>query len=378
MAPSAEGVQIFYNEACGDCATYLESTLLPALRSTGYEAVEVNDYLNVRAHREQLNALNDMYNVPFSLRSHLATFVLGDSALLLQGHVPRPLLEEALDIHEQGKMEMLLVYQDSMEKAVSYRVWTPPLDVAEYDVSTPISTYLAETPTLPSDRGDDWSFAALVVTSGLLDGLNPCAFAILLFFISFLYVARSPRADVAKMGVLYAYAIYLVYFLIGLGLIHAIILSGDEHFLARVGAYLVIALGVLTLGGLYLKPLGLVTMTPHFLWEKIKPHLMRSTLPSAFVGGLLVGLCTFPCSGGIYVTILGLLSSRLTYLGGLGYLYLYNAMFILPLLAILAVAHNKALARRLTVWQGAHHSLTRALSALLMIAVGVTILLFFV
>jgi cytochrome c biogenesis protein CcdA len=105
---------------------------------------------------------------------------------------------------------------------------------------------------------------------------------------------------------------------------------------------------------------------------------MRATLPSAFVGGLLVGLCTFPCSGGIYVAILGLLSTRSSYLSGLGYLYLYNLMFVLPLIVILAAVGNPSTARRLAAWESTHRHQARLLSALLMIAVGVLILLFFV
>jgi cytochrome c biogenesis protein CcdA len=374
---SGGGVQVFYNEACGDCTAYVRETLLPALQRAGYQDIQLKDYINVREHREELNALNDAFEVPYSLRSHLATFILDGSALILQGHIPRDLLDSALDIHSAGRVGVLVVYQDSMEEPTTYRVWSPPMDAMEYAISTPLERYFEEASGVPIGQ-DEAAFATLVLISGLLDGLNPCAIAILLFFLSFLYVTRRPRADVLRMGVLYIYAIYLVYFLIGLGLMRAIILTGDEHLLALVGAYLVILLGLLTIGGLYLRPLGAITRTPHLFWQKVKPRLMRATLPSAFAGGLLVGLCTFPCSGGIYVAILGLLSTRSSYLSGLGYLYLYNLMFVLPLIAILVAVGNRSVARRLAAWESTHRQQSRLLSALLMIAIGVVILLFFV
>ncbi len=371
-----EGVHVFYNEACVDCAVYVHEVLLPTISQAGSEEAQLKDYINAREHREELNGLNDAYDVPYSLRSHLATYVFGESTLILQGHIPKDLIEEGLEFQARDRANLLLIYQDSMGTPTTYRVWSPPLEAMEMDISAPLETYFSSSGT-PDQVTNDWAFSSLVLTSGLLDGLNPCAIAILLFFISLLYVVRRPRGEVLQMGTLYILAIYLVYFLIGLGLMQAIILSGQTHLLAIVGAYLVIALGLLTLGGLFVKPLGVVTRTPHIFWERAKPYLLRATLPSAFVGGLLVGLCTFPCSGGIYVAILGLLSSRTSYLGGLAHLYLYNLMYVLPLVAILVGIQNRRVSRKLASWEMTHRSMARVLSASLMIAIGAVILLFF-
>lgn len=372
-----EGVHVFYNEACVDCAVYVHDVLLPTLSQAGYEEAQLKDYINAREHREELNGLNDAYEVPYSLRSHLATYVFGESTLILQGHIPVDILTEGLEFQVSDRADLLLIYQDSMGNPSTYRVWSPPLEAMELDVSVPLETYFSSSGT-SVQATNDWAFISLVLTSGLLDGLNPCAIAILLFFVSLLYVVRRPRGEVLQMGILYIYAIFLVYFLIGLGLMQAIILSGQAHLLAIVGAYLVIALGLLTLGGLIIKPLGVVTRTPHIFWERAKPFLLRATLPSAFAGGLLVGLCTFPCSGGIYVAILGLLSTQTSYLGGLAYLYLYNLMFVLPLVAILVGIQNRKVSRRLATWEMTHRSSARLLSATLMIAIGAVILFFFV
>ncbi|MBM4466616.1 MAG: hypothetical protein FJ014_13865 [Chloroflexi bacterium] len=95
-------------------------------------------------------------------------------------------------------------------------------------------------------------------------------------------------------------------------------------------------------------------------------------------GGFLVGLCTFPCSGGIYVAIVGLLSTRTTYFQGLGYLSLYNLMFVMPLVIILALATDRRVLHRLRLAQQSQSRRLRLLSGLLMIATGVVILLWFV
>lgn len=375
---ATEGVSVFYNEACGACAVYVRDVLLPTLSEAGYGDVQLKDYLNDVGHRDELNGLNEALEVPYGLRSHLATFVLDGRPLVLQGHIPRNLLLEALGFPGRDKGNLLLLYQDSMGEPIAYKAWSPPREVMELPISAPLETYFTTPSGPPVEEGNDWAFASLVLAAGLLDGLNPCAIAILLFFVSLLYVVRRPRGEVLQMGLLYVYAIFLVYFLIGLGLMRAIVLSGEMHLLAKVGAYLVIGLGLLTIGGLFVKPLGAVTRTPHVLWERTRSYLMRATLPSAFVGGLLVGLCTFPCSGGIYVAVLGLVSSRTEYWAGLGYLTLYNLMFVAPLVAILLGVQNRRMSRKLAAWEGEHREWARLLTASVMIAIGVLILAFFV
>ena len=79
-----------------------------------------------------------------------------------------------------------------------------------------------------------------------------------------------------------------------------------------------------------------------------------STLPAVFTAGVLVGLCTVPCSGAIYLGVLGLLATQATYTEGLAYLVLYNAIFVLPLVAMLAVASSRVVFNRLGRWQ-LHH-----------------------
>jgi len=53
--------------------------------------------------------------------------------------------------------------------------------------------------------------------------------------------------------------------------------------------------------------------------------------------GVLVGIFELPCTGGIYLAILSLLSHRVTLYEGIPYLLLYNLVFVLPLVLILAV-----------------------------------------
>jgi cytochrome c-type biogenesis protein len=80
----------------------------------------------------------------------------------------------------------------------------------------------------------------------------------------------------------------------------------------------------------------------------------KATLPSLIIGGFLIGLCTVPCSGAVYLGVLSLLALQPTALLGYSYLVLYNIVFILPLVVILVAASSRPTLARLARWN-LHH-----------------------
>lgn len=78
------------------------------------------------------------------------------------------------------------------------------------------------------------------------------------------------------------------------------------------------------------------------------------TIPALVVGGFLIGLCTVPCSGAVYLAVLSLLAAQGSALTGFAYLLLYNLMFILPLVAVLVLASSRPTLNRLAHWN-IHH-----------------------
>ena len=68
------------------------------------------------------------------------------------------------------------------------------------------------------------------------------------------------------------------------------------------------------------------------------------------VAGVLVGICTVPCSGAMYLQITAVLHASGGGLTGLALLALYNVAFILPLVLLLAVASNRRVLGRLGRW----------------------------
>ncbi|MDP2684337.1 MAG: cytochrome c biogenesis CcdA family protein [bacterium] len=378
---------IYFNEACGGCTTYLHEVLEPTLIKEGVEDIAWKDYVNEKQNRVEYNNLSDEWSVPFDLRSHIMTFV--DEKLILAGHIPPEYITQLLNPENQEKFDKLIIFQDIMHgEAENYKIWAFAGPVKEYSIDTDVTEYINwfdnNKNTFKESTFDltaDWSFNKLfplILVSGFFDGINPCAFAVLLFFISFLFTIRKTKARIFITGLVYIGAIYLAYFFIGLGLFQAIVISGAPHLMAKIGAGLVILLGLINLIGHFYPRFPIKLKIPQFSKDTLEKWMHKSTLPAAFILGILVGLCTFPCSGGIYVAVISLLAAKATYLKGLGYMSIYNIMFIIPLLIILFGASNKYVTEKMTTWEQSKSGSMRLWSGILMILLGLIIFIFFV
>lgn len=384
---------IYYNEACGMCAKYVADELPEMLRQHGITEFIKKDYINDRSNRPQMNEIMTELGVPLPLQSHIMTFV--GEKYILGGHIPKHIIDDLFQAENSKKFKRIIVYQDKMHGEIEdYKVWAIPEyadnfvgEIKTYPIDTPVTEYLdyleknksqlklAEKVNNQFNKHD--SLLPVILISGFLDGINPCAFAVLLFFIAFLFTLQKTRSSIWKMGLVYISSIYLAYLLIGFGIFKAILFTNSPHFMAKVGAWLVIALGIINLINHFFPKFPIKLRIPQASKETLQKWIHKATLPAAFVLGFLVGLCTFPCSGGIYVAIIGLLASKTTYWTGVNYLLLYNLMFVLPLVIILVLSSNKLAVDKLTKWEQSESKAMRLLSAATMIALGLIILIFF-
>ena len=202
----------------------------------------------------------------------------------------------------------------------------------------------------------------VVVTAALVDSINPCAFAVLLTFIAATLVlaerasAQGSRARwfLWRMGLVYVAGVFLTYLGLGLGLLGFASALGQTHWVGRIAALGAIGLGLLALQEVLVPEWGARLAVPARLHHHLQALTARATIPAVFGAGILVGLCTVPCSGAIYLAVLGLVATQATLAEGLGYLVLYNLLFVLPLVVLLAVAGSRPVFNRLGRWQ-LHH-----------------------
>jgi len=198
------------------------------------------------------------------------------------------------------------------------------------------------------------SFGAFTVAfAGLVDGLNPCAFATLVFFVSYLTLSGRRGQEVLSVGVAFTLGVFLAYLAVGLGFYKVLDLLGN--LLATLGRW-VYSLTALLCGALavfsfldFLKArrgeIGDMTLNlPHGLRMRInavirRGHKSQAFVAGAFFTGLVVSFLELACTGQVYLpTIIFVMSQPQMRVQAFVFLVLYNLLFILPLVVVFILA----------------------------------------
>lgn len=376
---STETTHVFFSAGCTDCWPYVEEVLLPALQGHGLAIEsEIHDY-TAPSERAHLLEMTDDIDLPRSVADSLYAFVpTPEGTLLVLGHVPPDLISEA--VTSPRRPAKLVLWQPEMHgEPTEYRLWAWSGAVQTFPIDTPFAEALAATleaaGPLPVGLANLGQLLPAVIVTGLADSVNPCAFAVILLLLAFLFTLRQSRGRILGLGLVYIAMIFLVYYAIGLGILRAVRISSDPHFVARAGAWLLIALGAVNLIEYFIPSFPIKLHMPRFAGQRTHELIERASLPTIMGAGFLVGLCTFPCSGGIYVSIITLLNARTTLGWGVAYLGLYNLLFVLPLVVILMAAGNRTTARAWARWEREHARKIRLWYGLVMVGLGAGMLL---
>ena len=216
----------------------------------------------------------------------------------------------------------------------------------------------------------------LVIVSAILDSVHPCSFSILLITIAFLFGMQMSRKKILELGGTYVAGIFVAYFLIGLGLLKVLHLFNTPHFMGKLGATLLIVFGVLNLINRFFPNFPIKLKMPSVSHGLMSKLMDKASFPAVFGLGLLVGICQFPCMGGPYLMVIGLLRDQVTYMSGFGYLLLFNLILIIPLVIVLFISANKNLVEKMEIWKRDNVKEVRLWAGIAMIIVG--ILIFFI
>ena len=202
-----------------------------------------------------------------------------------------------------------------------------------------------------------------VVAAGLVDGINPCAFATLIFFVSYLTLSGRKGKDVLMVGGAFSAGVFLAYLAVGFGLYQILELVGETlDVIARI-VYLITAVFCLVLAVFSFidyrrakkgEVKDMLLTLPKPLRTRINATIRsgrntRSYILSAFGAGLLISLLELACTGQVYLpTIIFVSSIPGLRLQALFYLVLYNLLFILPLVVIFVLVYYGTTSKDLT------------------------------
>ncbi len=232
-----------------------------------------------------------------------------------------------------------------------------------------------------------------ILAAGFLDGFNPCAFGVLILFATFALglaareslanaggapEVRSASRAVLGLGAFFVLGVLVTYFLLGLGLLTAIATFtdfGGNHLPSRIAALAAIALGLWMVRDVLLPDSRWKLEAPHAVHGRMRTWARTSSPIALFGGGILIGLCTVPCSGAVYLGVVALLGASGTVAAGLGGLALYNLAYITPLVALLVLASRPGLIRAVNRWHLDHAGGTKVVLAIVVLALGFAILL---
>jgi len=118
----------------------------------------------------------------------------------------------------------------------------------------------------------------------------------------------------------------------------------------------------------FLPGVGPSMMAPSGTHGRLQKAVERGGLAGMLIAGVLVGICTVPCSGAIYLDVIAVLHASGGGPTGLALLALYNVAFIMPLLVLLLAVSNKRVLGRLGRWNRANSPWIKAGLALAVIA----------
>jgi hypothetical protein len=226
------------------------------------------------------------------------------------------------------------------------------------------------------------SFSALtVIGAALIDGINPCAFAGIIFFVSYLAVTKRKGSTILAVGAAFTVGVFLSYLLLGLGILRFVEHLSFIHVLARL-VYGITAVVCLLLAALNLRDYVLIRRgrrddvslrLPKPLQERVhrvirEQSRVRQYVAAAFATGFLVSLIEFACTGQVYLpTIIFVTGVPGLRNHAILYLILYNLLFVAPLILIFLLTYFGTTWRNLNQFLESNMSTIKLASAILFV-----------
>jgi cytochrome c biogenesis protein CcdA len=224
-----------------------------------------------------------------------------------------------------------------------------------------------------------------VVFAGLIDGLNPCAFATIIFFISYLTLSGRKGSQVLITGACFTVGVFLAYLVVGLGFYKVLDVVRESLAVAGRIVYGLTAVVCLTLGVISIRDyfkarqgeIGDMALNlPEPLRKRINATIREgrnanSYYIGAFVTGMLISLLELACTGQIYLPTI-IFMSTLPELRGraIVYLVLYNLMFIVPLVVVFILAYYGTTSRDLTAFLKKHAAAVKLGMTIIFLSLG--------
>jgi hypothetical protein len=312
----------FYQKGCSKCdrAAYLLKYLSNKYPRLNIQEIDINTPDGTRLNE----TLSTRLNLPVEKRLTAPSIFIGQD-YLLPGEIT------------ETRLEALIRKYEKVESPSALKVQKGEIAKAEDSMVERFK-----------------SFGLLTILSaGLIDGLNPCAFATLIFFISYLTFVGRKKREILWVGIGFSGAVFITYVLIGVGILSFVQRFSFLPIFSRVVYLLTIAFALVL--GIYSfydyiqlkrgRHAEMKLQLPDFLKKRIHQIIRRESKSSRYLlaavfAGFMISLLEFACTGQVYLpTILFVTNIPSLKTSAFSYLMLYNVMFIVPLLIIFGISY---------------------------------------
>ncbi len=315
-------LHVFYSEHCHACIK-VKKEIIPRIEELYGEKVSVV-FLEI-SNPQNLSRLLEIDNLVGAAKPFVPTIVIADKVFIGKDSIEQELLP----------------FLDSfltMPRRTSFTA-TSPIDLQEYFKKFSVLTILG---------------------AGLIDGVNPCAFTVIVFFISFLTFYGYSKKELVFIGSGYILSVFLSYLLIGLGLFKFLYALSAFYFIIKIFYWCIAGLCfTLSIFSFYdfIKfkktknpeesslrlPVFFKQAIQRFIGKSYRGRSRKANTIILFLGtfaiGAVISLLEAVCTGQVYLPVITFIM-RVPELRvkAFFYFFLYNFMFIVPLILVFLCA----------------------------------------
>ena len=301
-------------------------------------------------------ALSQIYKVPESKRLVDHKLYMGEDYLWAE------------DLHLESFQELITKYQGKGAPPPWEKVTKEALEKGEKSII---------------ERFKRWSLSAVLI-AGFIDGINPCAFATIIFLVSYLTFAGKKAREILLFGSVFTAGVFIAYLLVGMGLM---------TFLHQMSSFPLVSKGVYLFIAFFALILGIVSLYDYILFRRGQVAKWKLQLPmglkkkihevireqARFKGGLLatfgagfiIAVCTVICTGQVYLPTIGfVMGIPELRKNAIFNLVLYNIMYIVPLAGVFVLAFFGVTSEKMAAVTKKHTGTVKLLTALLFLALA--------
>jgi cytochrome c biogenesis protein CcdA/thiol-disulfide isomerase/thioredoxin len=210
-----------------------------------------------------------------------------------------------------------------------------------------------------------------IFVAGLIDGINPCAFAVLILLMTVLFEINMTKRKIIKVGVSYIGAFVLTNILLGVAVYwFSDALFGGTTVTLKIAAGIALVAGLINIKDFFWYGKGVTLKIPENVKKIVKPLVKKASVPAVALLGAIIAFFEAPCSASIYYAVIEMLRSHTATIGtALPYILIYNLMFVMPLIILFFLVYTGKNVAQAERWRLSHRKWMK-------LAIGTILVLF--